>query len=91
MRQSLRTTFVECRKAQLYNLTSMTTAVRDILLKIDQLDECGREELRMALRLRSRAEWERLAAPERERSAAEGTSEEDIDRAVHDVRYGKAS
>lgn len=69
----------------------MTTAVQDILTRIEQLDESGWEELRLALRLRSRSVWERLAAPERVRSAAEGITEEDIDRAVDDVRYGKTS
>jgi len=70
----------------------MTTAVQDILAQIDRLDDAGQEELRAALRLRSRAQWERLAEVERARSAAEGITEADIDRAVHDVRYGtKAS
>jgi hypothetical protein len=48
--------------------------------------------LRAALRLRSRGHWERLAEIERARSAAEGITEADVDRAVNDVRYGtKAS
>jgi hypothetical protein len=70
----------------------MTTAVKDILAQIDRLDAAGQEELRAALRLRSRAQWEGLAEVERAQSAAEGITEADIDRAVHDVRYGtKAS
>ena len=70
----------------------MTSAVQDILAQIDRLDAAGQEELRAALRLRSRAHWERLAEVERARSAAEGITEADIDRAVNDVRYGtKAS
>ena len=70
----------------------MTTAVQEILAQIDRLDEAGQEELRAALRLRSRAQWEGLAEIERARSAAEGITEADIDRAVMDVRYGtKAS
>jgi hypothetical protein len=70
----------------------MNTAVQDILAQIDQLDAAGQEELRAALRLRSRAQWERLAEVERARSAADGITEADIDRAVNDVRYGtKAS
>jgi len=69
----------------------MNTLVRDILAQIDRLDEAGREELQAALRLRSRAEWERLAAAERARSAAEGINEDDIDRAMNDVRYGKST
>ncbi len=70
----------------------MTTAVQDILAQIDRLDDVGQEELRAALRLRSRAQWERLAEVERSRSAAEGVTEADVLRAVNDVRYGtKAS
>ena len=69
----------------------MNTLVRDILAQIDRLDEAGREELQAALRLRFRAEWERLAEAERARSAAEGINEDDIDRAVNDVRYGKSA
>jgi hypothetical protein len=70
----------------------MTTAVLDILAQIDQLDDAGLEELHAALRLRSRARWERIADVERARSAAEGITEADIESAVHDVRYGtKAS
>ena len=46
---------------------------------------------RPPLRLRARAEWERLAEAERARSAADGVTEADIDRAVDDIRYGKAS
>jgi hypothetical protein len=67
----------------------MTAAVQDILTQIDRLDEAGREELRAALRLRARADWERLAEAERARSAADGITEADIDRAVNDVRYGE--
>lgn len=75
-----------------YNFRVMTTAVQDILAQIDRLDDAGQEELRAALRLRSRAQWERLAEIERARSAAEGITEADIDRAVMDIRYGtKAS
>jgi hypothetical protein len=66
----------------------MTTAVQEILAQIDRLDDAGREELQAAIRLRSREQWERLAEGERARSAAEGIVEADIDRAVHDVRYG---
>ena len=44
---------------------TMTAAVQDILTQIDRLDDAGREELRAALRLRARAEWERLAEAER--------------------------
>ena len=70
----------------------MTTVVQDILVQIDRLDDAGQEELRAALRLRSRGHWERLAEVERARSAAEGITEADVDRAVNDVRYGtKAS
>jgi hypothetical protein len=70
----------------------MTAAVQNILAQIDRLDDAGQEELRAALRLRSRARWERLAEIERARSAAEGVTEADISRAVNDVRYGtKAS
>ena len=70
----------------------MTTVVQDILAQIDRLDDAGQEELRAALRLRSREHWERQAAVERARSAAEGITEADVDRAVNDVRYGtKAS
>jgi hypothetical protein len=70
----------------------MTTAVQDILAQINRLDAAGQEELRAALRLRSRAQWERLAEVERAQSAAEGITEADIDHAVNDVRYGtKAS
>jgi hypothetical protein len=70
----------------------MTTVVQDILAQIDRLDDAGQEELRAALRLRSREHWERLAEIERARSAAEGITEADVDRAVNDVRYGtKAS
>jgi F0F1-type ATP synthase membrane subunit b/b' len=67
----------------------MNANVQDILAQIDRLDEAGREELQAALRLRSRAQWERLAEVERARSMAEGITEEDIDRAIDDVRYGK--
>jgi hypothetical protein len=70
----------------------MTNAVQNILAQIDRLDDAGQEELRVALCLRSRAQWERLAEVERARSAAEGVTEADIDGAVDDVRYGtKAS
>ena len=70
----------------------MTSAVQNILAQIDRLDDAGQEELRAALRLRSRTQWERLAEVERARSAAEGITEADIDRAVNDFRYGtKAS
>jgi hypothetical protein len=64
----------------------MNTAVRDILEQIDRLDDAGREELRAILRLQSRAQWEQLAEAERACSRAEGVSEQDIDRAVNDVR-----
>jgi hypothetical protein len=66
----------------------MTNAVQDILAQIDQLDDTAREELEVALRLRARAQWERLAEVERAQSAAEEITEVDIDRAVRDVRYG---
>jgi hypothetical protein len=66
----------------------MTDAVQDILAQIDRLDDTARKELQAALRLRARAQWERLAEVERARSAAEGITEADIDRAVLDVRYG---
>jgi hypothetical protein len=69
----------------------MNATVQDILAQIDRLDEAGREELQAALRLRSRAQWERLAEVERARSAAEGVTEDDIDRAVNDIRYGKSA
>jgi hypothetical protein len=65
----------------------MTTDVQDILAQIDRLDDAGQEELRAALRLRSRMHWEQAAEIERARSAAEGITEADIDRAVDDVRY----
>jgi hypothetical protein len=81
----------DCDKAR-YNYPVMTTAVQEILAQIDRLDAAGQEELRAALRLRSRSQWERLAEVERARSATEGITEADIDRAVNDVRYGtKAS
>ena len=67
----------------------MTTAVQEILAQIDRLDDAGQEELRAALRLRSRAHWERFAEVERARSVAEVVTEADIDRAVGDIRYGK--
>lgn len=67
----------------------MTSAVRNILAQIDSLDEAQQEELQAALRLRAVEQFERQAQAERERFAAEGLTEEDIDRAVHEVRYGK--
>lgn len=67
----------------------MTAAVENILAQIDRLDKAQQEELQAALRLRARAEWNRLVEPERRRSVAEGITEDDIDRAVADVRYGK--
>jgi hypothetical protein len=67
----------------------MSTAVREILAQIDQLDDAGQEELRAELRLRSRILWERAADIERKRSAAEGITAEDIDSAVDEIRYGK--
>jgi hypothetical protein len=66
----------------------MTDAVQDILAQIDRLDDRAREELQAALRLRARTQWERLAEVERSRSAADGITEDDINHAVHDVRYG---
>jgi hypothetical protein len=66
----------------------MTDAVLDILARIDRLDDTAQEELQAALRLRARTQWERLAEVERAQSAAEGITEAEIDRAVHDVRYG---
>jgi hypothetical protein len=69
-----------------YNSRIMTTAVREILAQIDRLDNAGLEELNAALSLRSRARWERLAEVERARSAADGITEVDIDRAVQEVR-----
>jgi hypothetical protein len=65
----------------------MTTAVQEILAQIDRLDSAGQEELRAALRLRSRTQWEQSAEVERARSDADGITEGDIDRAVNDVRY----
>lgn len=67
----------------------MTTAVKNILAQIDTLDEAQQEELDHALRLRDRDRWERLAEVERRRSAAEGLTEADIDRACAEERYGK--
>jgi hypothetical protein len=67
----------------------MTATVREILARIDRLDEIEQEELRAALRLRSRAQWERLAENERRQSAKEGLTDEGINRAVQEVRYGK--
>jgi hypothetical protein len=66
----------------------MTDAVQDILARIGRLDDTAQAELQAALRLRARNQWERLAEAERARSAAEGVTEADIDRAVRDVRYG---
>jgi hypothetical protein len=67
----------------------MSNAVQDILAKIDRLDEAEQEELRAALKLRAYAIWEKSAEAERRRSADEGINEEDIQRAVNEVRYGK--
>jgi hypothetical protein len=67
----------------------MSGAVQEILARIDQLDEAEQEELHHALQVRSRAQWEQLAAIERRRSADEGISEEDVDRAVDEIRHVK--
>jgi hypothetical protein len=66
----------------------MSATVQSILSQIDQLDEAGQAELRAALRLRSRSEWEKLAEAERRQSAQGGITEADIQRAVDEVRYG---
>lgn len=66
----------------------MSTGVQEILAQIDRLDEAGLAELDAALRLRARGRWEKHAAAERRRSATEGIGEEDIQRAVDEVRYG---
>jgi hypothetical protein len=67
----------------------MSSTVREILDQIDRLDESQQEELRTALRLRSRAQWEKLAEDERQRTAGQGISEPEVDAAVAEVRYGK--
>jgi len=50
------------------------------------LDEVEQVELRDALRLSCYKKWERLAEGERRRSALEGITEEDIQRAVDERR-----
>jgi hypothetical protein len=69
----------------------MGASVREILAQIDQLDDAGQEELRAALRARSRDEWRKLAEPERRRSASEGLQEDAVQRAVDEIRYGPKS
>ena len=66
----------------------MNASIQNILAQIDSLDEAGWEELQHQFRLRARARFEELAKVERERSVAEGLTEEDVDRAVAEVRYG---
>lgn len=66
----------------------MSSAVQNILSQIDRLDEADQAELRAALTERARAGWKKLADTERKRSEIEGLTEEDIQRAVDDVRYG---
>ena len=66
----------------------MTPAVQSILAQIETLSEQEREELEAELRLRAYREFEKLAEGERARSRAEGLTDEDIDRACAEVRYG---
>ena len=67
----------------------MNTAVQDILARIDRLGKAEQEELRAELKLRAYAVWEKLAEAERQRSKPEGLDEDDVQRAVDEVRYGK--
>jgi hypothetical protein len=67
----------------------MTTAVKNILAQIATLNEAEREELQAELRLQAFEEFERLVEPERRRIAAEGLTDDDVDRAVAEIRYGK--
>lgn len=67
----------------------MTTAVQNILDQIRRLDPAEREALDDALRLEEYRNFQRLAEAERAKFAAQGLTEEDIDRAVAEVRYGK--
>ncbi|MBC7784258.1 MAG: hypothetical protein H7144_10495 [Burkholderiales bacterium] len=67
----------------------MNAAVLNILAQIELLDEAADAELRAALQTRSRTKYEKIANVERSRSSAQGVTEDDIDQAVDDIRYGK--
>lgn len=66
----------------------MSAVIQNILAQIDSLDEAAQDELLAELRLRAWKRFEKIAEPERARSAAEGLTEADIDRAVEEIRYG---
>ena len=67
----------------------MTSVVQNILAQIDTLNAAEQEELKAELRVRAYREWEKAVEVERARSVAEGLTEEDINRACAEVRYGK--
>ena len=67
----------------------MSSRVKAILSQIDQLGEADQADLEAALKSRARAKFEELAAPQRRRSTKEGITEDDIQRAVDEVRYGR--
>ena len=67
----------------------MTSAVKDILQRIDALPEKDRERLQRELDARMEKDWIRLARHARARARAGRVTQTTIDRAVERERYGR--
>jgi hypothetical protein len=68
---------------------NMSTAVREILDRIDQLPEADREVLERELAERAEAEWRREAANAQEEARRRGLDDAAIDQAIENLRYSR--
>ncbi len=66
----------------------MSSAVHEILQRIQHLPAAERLELDDVLDQQAEAEWQREAAEARRLARAQGIDQAAIDRAVEKVRYG---
>jgi hypothetical protein len=64
--------------------------VKDILQQIDALKQKDRAALERALDARIQREWKTLTKQARAKARARGITQATIDRAVEQLRYGRA-
>jgi hypothetical protein len=67
----------------------MSTAVQEILARIDQLSEKDRALLEQHLAEREEEEWKLAAEQARAEASQRGIDQAAIDRAIDQHRYGK--
>jgi len=66
-----------------------TTAVQEILERIDRLSSAERALLDARLAERDEEEWKRAAEEARAEARTRGINQAAIDKAIHEQRYGK--